>query len=275
MRNVTVAVIAAALLTAIPSASHARASAASGALVVTAYEYTFQAPDTLRAGVIAVTLVNRGKIGHQVAFAKLDDSSSLQRVMSALVLDKRRTTGVRWMGGVENALPGKSSEATLALPPGRYVLLCAYVEDDGHAHVSRGMIRSLIVVPSGAESDMTLPAARTTVRLSDYRIALSTPLVAGAQRVRVQNDGPHRHHLLISRVVGNATLAQLDKWDGKSLPAPLEDIGAGAAVLDPGQATVITLDLHRGRYALACILSDSAGAEPHFLLGMERIVEIP
>ena len=118
-------------------------------------------------------------------------------------------------------------------------------------------------------------AARTTVRLSDYRIGLSTPLVAGAQRVRVQNDGPHRHHLLISQVVGNATLAQIDEWDGKSLPAPLEDIGAGAAVLDSGQATVITLDLHPGRYVLGCILSDSAGAKPHYLLGMETIVVIP
>lgn len=267
--------IVTALLTALPNASNARASAGNGTLAVTAYEYTFQAPDTLRAGIITVTLVNRGKVGHQVTFAKLDDSSSLRRVMSEMVINKRRATGVRWMGGVENALPGKSSEATLALAPGRYVLVCAYEEDDGRAHVSRGMIRPLIVVSSGAETDMTLPAARTTVRLSDYRIGLSTPLVAGAQRVRVQNDGPHRHHLIITRVVGSATLAQIDRWDGKSLPAPLEDIGAGAAALDSGQATVITLDLHPGRYMLGCILSDSAGAKPHYLLGMETIVKIP
>ncbi|MBA2685086.1 MAG: hypothetical protein H0U66_11410 [Gemmatimonadaceae bacterium] len=226
----------------------------------------------MQSGIVTVMLANLGKAGHQVALARLDDTSSIRRVMSTLVASKIRTTGIHWVGGVENALPGKTSEATLALEPGRYVLVCEYPDDDGHAHVSKGMIRPLIVVKGSSSSDTMLPAARATIHLSDYRIDVSLPLVAAPQRVRVQNDGPHRHHLTVGRVVGRATLADIDKWDGKSLPAPLEDIGAGAAVLDPGQASVITLDLKAGRYLLACVLSDTADAKPHYLLGMEKLL---
>lgn len=67
-------------------------------------------------------------------------------------------------------------------------------------------------------------------------------------------------------------MAELDAWDGTSKPAPIEDVSGGAAIMSPGQASVIALDLRPGRYALGCILNDSTGSKPHYLLGMEREV---
>jgi plastocyanin len=275
MKLISAGTVIAAALAALPGAVAAPAVGGGvRTLVVTSYEYSFQAPETIAAGVVTVRLVNHGKSGHQVAFAMLDDSSSLARVMRSLVDDKRRTTGIRWMGGVEGALAGDSSETTLALPPGRYVIVCSYDGPQGHAHVSMGMIRPLTVSPGSAASDSALPAAETTIHLSDYRIALSGSVHAGHQLVRVQNDGSHFHHLIFSRFVGKATMADLDKWDGKSKPAPVEDVSGGAAVLSPGRASVIALDLKPGRYATGCILSDGPGAKPQYMLGMEREIAV-
>ncbi|MDQ2765641.1 MAG: hypothetical protein M3Y30_00675 [Gemmatimonadota bacterium] len=276
MRKMTVNSVLAALLAGVPGAISGPSSSApsSRTLVVTSYEYTFQAPDSLAAGVVTVRLVNRGRIGHQLSFARLDDSASLARVMQSLVADKAHTVGVHWSGGVESVVAGESAETTMALRPGRYILVCEFDAGNGHAHVSMGMIRPLLVTGAASKSDTTLPATSATVRLTDYRFTLTGKLHVGRQLVRVQNDGSHRHHLNLTRIVGNATLEQIDKWDGKSQPSPLDDISGGASVLDPGSASVIALDLKPGRYLLACVLTDDKDSKPHYMLGMEKEITI-
>jgi hypothetical protein len=276
MRKITVSSVLAALLAGVPSAIYGPSDASTSArsFVVTSYEYTFQAPDSVAAGVVTVRLVNRGKDAHQVSFALLDDTSSVVRAMRDLAENKKRTTGVTWVGGVENALAGGSSEATLILPPGRYVIVCAYEDTTGHAHMSRGMLRALTVSSAASRGDTVLPVAGVTARLSDYAITFSTPLKKGRQLVRVENDGAHRHHLIVARMVGQATIDDVMKWDGNSKPAPIEDIGAGAAVLEPGRASVIPLTLAPGRYLFGCIMNDTSGAPPHYMLGMQKEVAI-
>jgi uncharacterized cupredoxin-like copper-binding protein len=269
MRKITASTVIAAVLAGLPGAISPPATAARGqTLVVNAYEYAFQAPDSIAAGIVTVRLVDHGKLGHQVALARLDDSSSLGRVMRMLADDKVHTGGIRWSGGVESAIPGDSSETILALEPGRYVIVCAFDGDNGHAHMSMGMIRPLVVTAGATKPDMRLPATATTVRLSDYRVSVAGALHSGSQLVRVENVGAHRHHLNLTRIRGNATLADIMKWDGKSQPAPLEDVSGGAAALDPGEASVISLKLEPGRYVLACVLSNDSKSKPHYMLGM-------
>jgi plastocyanin len=275
MKNITGSAILAAALAGLPTALRTPEPRASAhTMIVTSSEFSFRAPDTIASGVVTVRLVNRGKEGHQVTFARLDDSSSLTRVMRTLVDDKKHTTGVHWVGGVENALPNATSEATLLLRPGRYVIVCAYEGDDGHAHVSHGMLRALVVAGNAESADTLLPTASSIARLTNYAIDFSPSLHAERQLVRVENRGAQSHHLIVGRIVGNATAAEIDKWDGKSQPAPLEDIGQGGAILEPGQAEVIALTLSPGRYMFACILSDSASTKPHYLLGMSKEVAI-
>jgi hypothetical protein len=276
MRKITTGSVVAALLPGVPSAIYAPGDSSSlvRTLVITSYEYAFVAPDSIATGVVTVRLVNRGKIGHQVAIARLDDSSSLARVMKSLVADKEHTTGLHWSGGVEGAVSGQSAETTIPLSPGRYVVVCSFEAANGHAHVSMGMIRPLLVTGAAASFDATLPATSATLRLTDYRITLSGKLHRGRQLVRVENGGRHRHHMNLSRIVGNATLSDIDKWDGKSKPSPLEDLSGGAAVLEPGSASVINLTLAPGRYLLACVLTDDKDSKPHYMLGMEQEITI-
>lgn len=274
MRTISVGTVVAAALAALPNAVAAPAhKGAARTLVVTSYEYAFQAPEQVGAGAVTVRLVNRGKMGHQAAFLRLDDSSSLVRVMRALVADTAHTTGVRGVGGVENALPGDSSETIIVLRPGRYVIVCAY-NGGGHAHMSMGMIRPLTVNAKAMFADSILPTTPVTVRLTDYHIALSGPLHAGRQLARVENDGLQRHHLSIMRFVGSTSLEQLDRWDGKTKPAPIESVSGGTTVLDAGRASVVALDLRPGRYLLECSLSNDPKSKPHYMLGMERVVAI-
>lgn len=237
-------------------------------LVITAYEYAFKAPDSTMSGIVTVRLVNRGKQDHQIVVLHLDDTASMDRVMRTLVADKIHATGVHALGGVENARPGETNETTIVLSPGRYILLCSLPGADNRAHVSKGMLHALTVTPNTAAADPSLPPAAATVRLTDYRIVLSAPLRAGTRLVRVENDGVHRHHLIVARILHGATLAEIDKWDGKSEPAPLAEIG-GASALDPGYANVTALRVTPGRYLLACVLADGPTSKPHFMLGME------
>jgi hypothetical protein len=175
---------------------------------------------------------------------------------------------------VEGAVSGQSAETTIPLSPGRYVVVCSFEAANGHAHVSMGMIRPLLVTGAAASFTATLPATSATLRLTDYRITLSGKLHRGRQLVRVENGGRHRHHMNLSRIVGNATLSDIDKWDGKSKPSPLEDLSGGAAVLEPGSASVINLTLAPGRYLLACVLTDDKDSKPHYMLGMEQEITI-
>jgi hypothetical protein len=269
MRKITASTVVAAVLAGLPSAIYSSPTAAPAhTMVVTAYEYTFMAPDSIAAGVVTVRLVDHGRMGHQVALARLDDTSSLVRVMKTLTDDKVHTSGIRWVGGVESAMAGESSEATLPLTSGRYIIICAYGSDSGPAHMSRGMIRPLIVTPGPAVTTHSLPPAPTTIELSDYHFGISTPLHSGKQLVRVVNVGKHRHQLIIGRIVGNATTEQIMNWNGKTHPALLQDMSGGVSVMDPGQAADIELDLTPGRYELGCIMTDGAGSKPHYLLGM-------
>jgi uncharacterized cupredoxin-like copper-binding protein len=275
MRRITARSMIAAVLAGIPSAIYGPASATPArTLVVTAYEYSFQAPDSVPAGLVTVRLVNRGRKGHQLAMARLDDTSSLDRVMRSLIADKARTGGLRWVGGVESAMPAQSGETILPLTSGRYVLICAYDGDNGLAHMSLGMIHSLVVTPATRVTTRSLPATATTIELSDYHIAFSSPLHSGKQLVRIVNVGKQRHHLVMGRIVGNATTDEIMKWDGKSQPAPVEGMSGGAAAMDPGQASVIEMDLTPGRYELACVLSNDGKSTPHYLLGMHQEIAI-
>ena len=269
MGRISASTLVAAALAGVPGAIHSSTGAdAAHTLLISAYEYAFTAPDSVPAGVVTVRLVDRGKKAHQVAIGRLDDTSSLDRVMRSLVADKARTGGIRWVGGVESAIPGESSETILPLTSGRYVLMCAYGGENGLAHMSLGMIRSLVVTPGSPVTARSLPVSSSTITLSDYHIGISIPLRSGTQLVRVVNAGTHRHHLVIARIVGNATTEEIMKWDGKSQPAPLADMSGGAAAMDPGQSSVIELDLKPGRYELACVLTDDSKSKPHYLLGM-------
>jgi hypothetical protein len=134
--------------------------------------------------------------------------------------------------------------------------------------------QTLVVTAGAANANLTLPATATTIRLSDYHVAIVGALHSGHQLVRIENIGEHWHQLSITRIRDHATIDEIMKWDGKSQPAPLQDISGGAAAMEPGTTSVISLDLKPGRYELECGLSDDSKSKPHFLLGMHEDIAV-
>jgi hypothetical protein len=193
-------------------------------------------------------------------------------VMHALLEDRARPAGVTRLGGVENVEPGATAEVTLVLAPGRYVLACGFPAPDGHAHVTKGMVRTFRVTGAAA-SPATLPQADATVRMTEYAFVFSSPPRAGTQRWRVVNAGAQPHHLMVNRLNPGKTLRDVDAWNGKD-PAPFGP-SVGVAGMDPGQANVLTVTLAPGDYVLSCLLPDARDHRPHYMHGMEQLIHIP
>ena len=80
------------------------------------------------------------------------------------------------------------------------------------------MIRPLIVTPGSLVTTQSLPATPTTIELSDYHHRYLQP---SAQRQAARSHcqhGQQRHHLVIARIVGNATTRR-DHEVGRQEPA--------------------------------------------------------
>ena len=189
MRKITASSVLAAFLAGLPSAINGtgKSSAPTQALVVTSYEYTFQAPDSIVSGVVTVRLVNRGKIGHQLALARLDDSSSLTRVMQSLVADKEHTGGVHWswrsgrrgarrIGGINCSTRARPLRDRVRIRGGQRAR--ARVDGDDSARLSS--------LRASSQSMATLPTAPITIsphRLSHHTLGAAAPRpTAGTRR---------------------------------------------------------------------------------------------
>jgi hypothetical protein len=236
-----------------------------------ATEFAFAGPDTIAAGAVVVHLANDGREPHQLSIYRLAAGADAGAVMRALMANQGRPPGVTKVGGIENARPGGADSVAMSLEPGTYLLLCGFPSPDGRPHVSRGMVRAL-VARGRSPGARALPPADVTMKLTDYDFVMSSPLHAGTQRIRVENAGRQHHQLIVSRLHPGVTLADVDRWDGKSAP-PFDDVG-GVAPMDPGEANVWTVTLAPGDYLLSCILLDVHDHKPHFMHGMEKVVHV-
>ncbi len=162
----------------------------------------------------------------------------------------------RRLGGPGFTAPGHTSETTVHLEPGDYVMEC-YVrsaDDDTMFHGELGMLRPLIVTDedSGAEP----PEADIQIELSNYAIGVEGELSAGAHTARVHvaedPEGFILHNVHLARLDGDASAedaaAWLD-WIDHMVPlAPAEFLG-GAGQSQAGAESYFHFDLEPGRYA--------------------------
>lgn len=107
--------------------------------------------ESLPAGEIEVSVKNKGKEAHELAFIKLNTNDAVGRlpVDKNGAIDEAAMTWGKLIGEVEGLDPGKKDKITLNLKPGRYAVVCNMVEKepDGsiEAHYSMGMSAQLKV----------------------------------------------------------------------------------------------------------------------------------
>ena len=168
---------------------------------------------------------------------------------------------VRFMGGPGLVSPGQSSEATVYLEPGNYVMECYIKTADGTFHSTMGMIRGLTVTdersnaaaPNNVDLEMTLTNEGFGVS-GDVGPGLHTVAVHFAE----ENPPLLGNDVHLVRLDESTDIEEVATWMDWSQP--------GGLVSDPGSATsfqfaggthempmgstaYFTVDLTPGQYA--------------------------
>jgi len=117
------------------------------AVSVVGLDYAFQAPDTLPAGPVTFSLLNRGTVRHEMLFFLLNEGRTLGDLLRAATPEERRPLGS--LVGLILAEPGQPAGARLVvdLVPGRsYVFLCVLRDAPAKPpHATLGMAKALVV----------------------------------------------------------------------------------------------------------------------------------
>ncbi|MFL5576436.1 MAG: hypothetical protein ACJ79S_10760 [Gemmatimonadaceae bacterium] len=254
------------------------APAVPGARVVTitARDYAFVAPDTVEAGLTELRLVNAGTELHHVFLVRLDEGKTMRDALDAFAAAGPPPAWMHPVGGPNTPVPGGTSSAALRLAAGRYVMICVIPSADRMPHLAKGMAHELVVIPAGTPGESA--SARTsdartsdvTMTLSDYTFAVSTPLRAGRQLVRVRNSAAQLHEVLFVRLAPGKTAADVAAWVVKPEgPPPGAPVG-GTTPMAQGEENVVPLDLAPGEYAMFCFVPDATDGKEHIAHGMMK-----
>jgi hypothetical protein len=121
-------------------------------LEATGVNYEYEGlPDTLEAGVVAVTFTNEGDELHEIGVARINDDVTLP-VEQVLATPPPQIFSMVQIAGVAFADPGQSETTFLRLEPGRYAAACFVpqgttheAEGTGPPHFTLGMFAEITV----------------------------------------------------------------------------------------------------------------------------------
>jgi len=246
-------------------------------VIVTAQDYSFTAPDSVAAGLEMFHLVNTGPSLHHLQIVALDSGKTASDLMAAMKNPGPPPAWVRFVGGPNAVAPGGADTAIayLTLAAGNYALICLVPDSAGVPHFARGMVRALTVTPSD-ETPASAPAADVTIHLKDYEFDVTGNLTPGAHTVRIVNDGPQAHEMLIAQMAPKKKAADLVNWveTGKMRGMPPAKPFGGATALGPGASEVVMVNLPAGNYGLFCFLPDAKDGKDHVIHGMVKDLKV-
>lgn len=248
---------------------------------------TFEAPDQVESGWVTFRLRNESGMAHFAIVERLPEGRTLEdqqrdiapvfqagmdhlnegdgEAASAAFADLPAWFGdIVFLGGPGLVSPGVTSDATVFLEPGTYLLEC-YVKTDGVFHSfnpapdAYGMVHQLTVV--GGDNGAPEPAASVQLAISsEGGIAVQGTPVAGRNTVRVEflDQTVHEnfvgHDVHVAAVPEHVTTTELAAWmdwrgpEGLNTPAPVRFLG-GSNEMPAGAVGYFTVDLTPGRYA--------------------------
>lgn len=263
---------------------------------VVARELTLDAPDSVPSGWTTFRFTNTAPMVHFVLVDRMPEGTGIaehqellapvfqqafelsiggqpEAAMAAFASLPPWFAEVVFMGGPGLTAPGHTSQATVFLEPGTYVLEC-YVKTDGVFHAynpdpnAYGMVHELTVT----ERSGGAPEPTATLRLaisSDRGISMEGEPSPGRHTVAVQfvdqivHENLVGHDVHLARLAEDTDLEELALWmdsrrpDGLQDPAPAEFLG-GTNELPAGTTGYFTVDLEPGRYAWIAEVPGSA-----------------
>lgn len=255
--------------------SRGRAQSLPGRVVdVAAGEFFLRAPDTIRAGLVTFRLSQIGDRLTNPAKAEVENLAPATRdndptrafhMLWVTRLEPGRTVSewydahvkgepTPWaldLGGPSAAEPPGTSNATMVLEPGNYVLVChvgSAREDKNRSHLLKGMFRALTVV-AGSSSAPVMPRAHVIARLTDAgQITLEGNVRRGPQQIRVINETAKSHEFMVLQVKQGRTAQEAVTWkrtDGTA--RPFLQLG-GLSDIPPGATRTVTIHFGTGSH---------------------------
>jgi len=252
------------------------AQAGPNHVIVTAADYAFQAPDSITAGLEMFHLVNKGPSIHHLVIIQMDSGKTLGDFVTALKNPGPPPAWAHFLGG-PNAVPPTgvdTSVAYLTLAAGNYAMICMVPDSAGVPHVMHGMARALTVTPSAA-TPAAAPEPDVTIHLKDYDFVITGNLTAGTHNIRVVNDGPQPHEMVIAALAPRKKAMDVVKWVDagmKGMP-PGKPMG-GASPMEPSASETITVTFAKGNYGLMCFLPDAKDGKEHAAHGMVKDITV-
>jgi uncharacterized cupredoxin-like copper-binding protein len=250
-------------------------------VTIDAKDFGYTLPAEIPAGWVDVTLHNSGKVGHQIAFAKLNSVSFTAFKAAASATNVKALAGVDFVGGPNNVDPGQSVTATVHLEPGEYGVACFIPADsDGKTHAEHGMIGEVKVVQTADSVEDAPKVDAGTVSLSEFTF-LPDASFTGQGTVAIKNVGTQVHELIIMKEAAGKTLDDVKKFlltaPGTPPPAgpPPFTTAGGIVGLGAHQTMYQTMALKPGKYVFICFFPDpTKGDLPHALEGMIKEITI-
>jgi hypothetical protein len=243
---------------------------------VEAGEYFLRAPDSIPAGLVTFRLRQVGdwltnptrvdaenlapatpdndptRAFHMLWIARLEPGRTVREWYDAHVKGEPTPWAIE-LGGPAAARPPGTSNATMVLEAGNYVLVChvgSARADKSRSHLLKGMFRALTVLP-GKASAPEIASAHVTARITGTgQIELQGTLRKGRQRIRVVNETQKSHEFNVQRLKAGRTAQEAVTWrrtDGTTHPfAPL----GGFSDVPPGATLTTTIDFDGGDHVL-------------------------
>jgi len=251
-----------------PSDSSGTGVSNPGVATFSAWDHRFEGPDTIPGGQTTIRLQNRGHEPHQLQLLKLDEGKTPADLATAL----RNDGGVvpKWakhMGGPNGVGSGDTSEATMYLEPGSYVIICGIPTKKHKTHAALGMQKALRV----AENDHTAPEFYGNFHMAmfDYEYVVVQPLKKGRHTFYVINRGSQAHQATLIRLNKGASTQDVLKALRRDAPLSLPGkLIGGISGLEPGGDGTFTAEFTPGRYAIICLFPDPTALDSHAAKGM-------
>jgi len=229
------------------------------AVTITANDYAFELPAQIPAGVITFKLVSNAKELHHAVVIRLDQGKTVNDMREALKQPGPPPAWAHAVGGPNPSDPSGTSEATLALAPGQYAVVCFIPTPGGIPHFAKGMTTGFEVTPSSG--GQVNPAGDISIKLSDYAFTVSGSLTAGTHHIAVENQGPQTHEVVVAQLAPGKTAEDVVKWEagGLKTPPPLMHFLGGISPMDRNTTASFPVTLEKGDYVLICFVPDKDG----------------
>ena len=231
-------------------------------------------PASADSGLAEITLENNAEKGKgELQLIRVEGDRSADEVAKGLGEAMKGQPFPDWFfagGGVGITPAGQSQTVTQVLKPGTYYA----VDVEGSPGPPDPKSLPALEV-SGDESDDEISEPDATVSAFEYGFD-AEELPAGTTEIAFENTGAQPHHLLASRLIGDSTVEDVERFfkTERGRPPLREENVVSTAVLEGGDSQLVTVDLEPGRYALLCFISDREGGPPHAFKGMIGEVEV-